>query len=230
MHLPSFICFVTVTCAPFGCAPAPANESAHAPSTRERREAKVLEHDIARLRHAAEFDPSAGGRMVPCDRPEQECWESQANPTAEHARQAAQHRRQAEAERAAAGPPPTPEDIACAGVPAAARRASPLASAEVVSVEALAHGTLESPEPRLFGARLLVRSPTTPAELQRLIDCHVEHSSNVPEHSLACPLAVPGAVTTVREGENGTVVDIRVAEERSAVEVLRRAQMLETGR
>lgn len=65
------------------------------------------------------------------------------------------------------------------------------------------------------------------------MDCHVEHTSDVTEsdaHSRVCPLAVPGATTSVREGENRTVVDIRGAEERSAVEVLRRAQMLKAGR
>lgn len=231
--LQSFFCFVIVTYNPLGCSPAPMNEPARAPSARERREAHVREHDIAASTHAAEFNPSSGGRALPCVRAGQDCWEPRENSTAEHARHAEEHRRQADSERAALGGPPTPEDVACAGIAAAARRSSPLAAVEIVRVEAIDHGTLESPQPTLFGARLTVRSPATPAQLMRSINCHVEHFANAPEPDMdmqACPLVVPSAFTTVRDGEDGTVVDIRSSDERSAAEVLRRAKLLARAR
>jgi hypothetical protein len=120
------LCSVSLAGACAACVRGEAEQPARPPSPRERRLAIAQEHPAEALRHAAQFNPSGGGRTSLRNGPRGTCWEPQQNPTVEHARQSELHRQQADAERAAAGPPPSPEEMACGGFPLAARAESPL--------------------------------------------------------------------------------------------------------
>ena len=211
------------------CSPGSSTRQAEEPRGPDPRDREVARHAGEAMVHAGQFDPTAGGTYVPCDGPRGQCWKPTENPTAPHAEQAAQHRAEAEAARKAAGWPRSAEEILCKGIPFAARTANPLDDVEVTEVRALTDTDPSAVTQKLRGARAALPSVTDPAAFQHRIDCHVEHvSARLAEYSGrdTCPLVTPGVIALVYATDDGTVLEMRAPDERSAAEVLRRVRAM----
>lgn len=200
----------------------------------EEHDQATKRHEGAEIEHAARFDPTQNAEMRPCTSARDGiCWESVANPTAEHAREAERHRRAAAEHRAASRALVTAEERSCSGITESERDTSPFYHRrDIANVEPVfaAH----APTPRIVGARVMFRAvPGLSVEwLQQVIDCHLARNAalgyRMPEMAY-CPLVLKGVsarVTPARGG--GFAVSIVAEGENTAGEVWRRAQSLVT--
>lgn len=182
-------------------------------------------------------------------------WKSEESPTDQHRKDAEHHRKLAEKHRAASKALVDAEQRFCSGIPEADRDLSPFYHREdMTAVEALKKETAQSgysvyspstvvrAQPiyketlgtgGLVGARVTFRAvPGMTAEwLQRVVDCHLARNAAAAstEDMPFCPLAVPHVSARVSSTGNGFSVDVTSEDEQAALEVVRRAQRLNTG-
>ena len=224
LSLPASGLLLTLTSACASATPPPPAQHDVTPRNDAREAAR---HQGEALVHAAEYDPSADGTMVPCDGPKGQCWKPRQNPTAEHAREASAHRRAADAVREAAGWPRGAEETLCRGIPEALRSESPFRSTEIVEVEPLRETEPDFPRSKLVGVRLHLRVSMELEEFRRRIDCYVDHVMSQPgpdkDHTTD-PLLVSNTHALVSETARGKAIELRAADETRAGELLRRAK------
>lgn len=177
-------------------------------------------------------------------------WQSEANPTDKHRKQAEQHKRIAEKHRSASKALVEAEKRFCSGIPEADRDMSPFAHREdVIAVQGLKKADanyaysggdtsmLEIPIQQaeklspggLQGARVTFRAVPgmTGQWLQRVVDCHLARNAVVGGADMPfCPLAVPHATATVTSTATGFVVDVTSDNTDSVRDIIRRAAAL----
>ena len=162
------------------------------------------------------------------------CWTSRANPTEEHAREAAEHRRVAAEHRQASQALRDAESRACAGISEADRDTSPFEHREdVVSVAPLYEQRLMGRTTMQQEAGVIVTVRAVPGLtvewLQRLVDCHLARASAM-GHEMAemvhCPLVPRGVERAVVTSAGGAFAVEIHANSDALAEVRRRAASL----
>jgi len=225
-----------------GCSAATPGARPHDMSA-ENHEAAAKTHQQASEEHAADYNPDASEARERCavspktvraTSNTDACWTSVRNPTAVHARQAAEHRRHAADHRAASGALRDAEALSCAGLGSGDRDISPFARRDdIAGVEPLKepNNNLKIPGTRTVGAIVTFRAVQgmTAEWLQRIVDCHIARNSAlghaVPEMPY-CPLVPKGVSATVSSAGGGFRISIRAEDEAGAREVLARAERL----
>jgi hypothetical protein len=209
----------------------------HAMSAAEHTAAANQEQQSADA-HGDQYKPEATKTEKRCTptRGSVICWNSTANPTAEHAQDAEHHRELAAEHRAASEALRTAEASACVGVPEEDRDLSPFDHPEdirAVSRVSEEVKTGKAVSPRTAGAEVIFRAvPGLTAEwLQRVVDCHLARNAAIGHEAASadmpnCPLTVRGAQATVRSVGDGFAVTIRSADNAAAAEIGRRAESL----
>jgi hypothetical protein len=218
----------------------------------------------AAAQHQAQYNPAAPeAPMAPSPGSYSACisyensncyvrWQSEANPTDRHRKDAEHHRQLAEKHRAASQALRDAEQRFCAGIPQADRDLSPFYHREdITAVEGAKKGSgggdgYLDPAPSfvriqhiekevlgtdLLGARITFRAvPGMTGEwLQRVVDCHLARNAVVgaaDETMSFCPLAVPHVTARVMSTGSGFSVDVTSETADSALQVVRRAQAL----
>jgi hypothetical protein len=144
------------------------------------------------------------------------------------------HHELAESHRAAANALRDKEAKACTGVARETAAGADVPGASVTTVDAIQEpplmpGGRASPgyiPVYLKGARLTLRGETGPRDIERVLSCRIARFAAAGDDGVD-PVAVPGASTRVRPGDEGSVVvELRAADETAATEVLRRARAL----
>lgn len=233
--------------------------------TASQHQAAAQSEEHAAASHQGQYDPSAKTRPAGPTGPSMgaysacisyensNCyvrWQSEANPTDRHRKQAEQHKRLAEGHRAASKALVEAEQRFCSGIPEADRDMSPFAHGEdVIAVQGLKK--LDATYPHeggvteiqiqqagkmspgsLRGARVTFQAvPGMSGEwLQRVVDCHLARNAVIGGADMPfCPLAVLHATATVTSTGNGFAVDIMSDDADSVREIIRRASALRPG-
>lgn len=184
----------------------------------------------AAAQHEAQYDPKASEFVERCGTGKV-CWSSTINPTAEHDAQAQEHHVLAAKHRQASQALVQAEQSACVGISDEDRDMSPFAHrADIVSVSAFnrdeTHGKLQ--QERLAGATVVFRAVPglTQQWLQRVVDCHAARNAVIGDSMPSCPLAVKGAIASVRALPDGFAVDVQSRDADVAKVILERAQHL----
>lgn len=225
-----------------GCSAATPGARPHDMSAKNH-ESAAKTHQQASEEHADDYDPDArearercavSPKSVQATSNTDACWTSVRNPTAVHARQAAEHRRHAADHRAASGALRGAEARSCAGLGASDRDISPFAHREdIAGVEPLKE-PVNNPKiqgTRTVGAVVTFRAVQgmTAEWLQRIVDCHIARNSAlghvVPEMPY-CPLVPKGVSAKVSSAGGGFRLSIRAEDEAGAKDVLARAERL----
>jgi len=206
-------------------------------------EQQAAAHEQEAEQHEAQYDASATGPQTRCQpqfkgqgsgAPGQVCWTSVSNPTKEHLAVAEQHHKQAADHRAASEALRRAEAQACVGISDEDRDMSPFDHVEdIATVEPLKEptGGPKAQRQRTAGAIVTFRAVPgmTPEWLQRLVDCHLARNAslghNVPEMP-NCPLVPNGIQARVTSTGSGFAVAIRSDDDKTAQEILARAQRL----
>lgn len=187
--------------------------------------------------HEARYDPEAAQRRTRClsgsASATEPCWSSVTNPTAEHLKHAEEHRARAAEHRAASRALRDAEARACRGIPADDRDESPFARREDIARVAPLHEPLtpKLAARRLVGVEITFRAVPglTAAWLQRVVECHLARNAALGHEAnemAYCPLVPDGLSARVREDGPVLTVEIRSAHERTAREIVRRAELL----
>lgn len=224
-----------------GCAAATPGASPHDMSA-ARHEARANEHDQRGAAHAAEYDPKASEAVVRCGGSRQRvstsletgaCWTSVRNPTAAHARRAAEHRRHAADHRAASAALRQAEAESCRGIAGDDRDMSPFGRVEdIASVEELKRSAgVRDPSTSVRGAIVTFRAVEgmTAEWLQRVVDCHIARNSalgHVAPEMADCPLVPKGVSARVTSTGSGFAVTIEGEDAAAAEEILARSRRL----
>lgn len=179
---------------------------------------------------AARYDPDAG-IVDPCDPRMASCFTAMRNPTEQYRDHAEQHRRRAAQHRDAAVTLRTAEATACAGVSLDDRERGPFARTDAI----LAVRPLLDPrghdKPRLAGTVIVLRARAgvTVESVRRIVACHRAHVATLGYAVPAltdCPLVPRGSQVDVRAARDGIAIEIRLADPRTANEILARSERL----
>jgi hypothetical protein len=217
--------------------------SACASSTGETRtQLSTAEHETTaarlELRAVAEeerYEPLAGVCRGRLQQGEGVCWTSLWNPTEQYLRHAEAHRREAEAHRGAARELREAEGRACAGLSATDRDLSPFDHYEdILRVDPLHGGVARYlEEPWTEGVVVTFRPirGMSVASLQRIVDCQIARNNalgNDVSRLQHCLLVPRGVRASVAAAPAGFAVTIRADDRRTAEEIIRRADLLNT--
>jgi hypothetical protein len=200
-------------------------------------------HEAEATPHATQYDPNATATQtsgIGCAKAYNSgkpCWTSATNPTQQHLDDAQKHRKMAADHRAAAQALRTAEAQSCAGVSDDDRDISPFYHRqEITKVEpAYMAGSGGKGTPKMLGGAVVTFRAVeglTAEGLQRIVDCHIARNNSlgndVPEMSY-CPLEPKGVSATVSTAGDGLAVRIDAKDEKTAKEVLKRAEALKAG-
>ena len=230
--------------------------------TAGQHQAAAQSEEEASASHQGQYDPAAKTRPVGPTGPSMgaysacisyensNCyvrWQSEANPTDKHRKQAEQHKKLAEKHRAASKALLEAEQRFCSGIPEADRDMSPFAHREdVIAVQGLKKLDVtyayeggvtvipieqaEKANPGgLQGARVTFRAvPGMSGEwLQRVVDCHLARNAVIGGADMPfCPLAVPHATATVTSTGSGFAVDVTADNSDGVRDIIKRAAVL----
>jgi hypothetical protein len=230
---PRFLGFLLLAA---GCASTP-GASPHDMSA-PQHEAVAADQERIAAAHGAQYDPDAGVEHEHCHSaraPDDACWTSIRNPTAEHLEEARKYRTMAADHRAASQALRDAEARACVGISEEDRDASPFTHREdIARVRPLIERSGPRSMPRTVGAVVtFVAVPgMSVAWVQRVVDCHLARNAAlghvVPEMP-NCPLVPKGVSARVTAMPGGFEVAVRAEsafDQETAGEVLRRAQAL----